>query len=335
MEKIVVMGAGSWGTALAILLAKKGHEVVMWDVDVKKALELQQNRENPLFLPGSKFPDNLRVTNELEGLLDGAKFILFSIPTQFLRKVVPLIANQLREDITIINSAKGIEIKSGQRLSEVIKEEILGKYHKNIIALSGPTHAEEVALELPSAIVAAGDLERGKLVQQLFSTDYFRVYTSPDILGVELGGAVKNCIAITSGISDGLGYGDNSRAALITRGLSEMSKFGAYFGADPMTFVGLTGMGDLIVTCTSRHSRNRGVGERIGKGEKVDDILASMVMVAEGIPTLKAVKEIADYHKISMPIVQATYGIVYEGKSIKEALADLMTRELKEEFKKQ
>lgn len=334
MEKIVVIGAGSWGTALAVLLAKKGNEVVMWEYMADKAKELQEKRENPLFLPGVKFPDNLTVTNSLENILEDSKYLLLSVPAQVLRKVVPQIASQLREDVTIINSAKGIEVATGLRLSEVIKEEILGKYHKNIIALSGPTHAEEVSIELPSAIVAAGDLERGKKVQQLFSTEYFRVYTSTDILGVELGGAVKNCIAITSGISDGLGYGDNSRAALITRGLAEMSRFGEYFGANPVTFAGLAGMGDLIVTCTSKHSRNRGVGERIGKGEKVEDILASMVMVAEGVPTLKAVKDLADKYEISMPIVEATYGIVYEGKSIKEALQSLMNRELKEEFRK-
>lgn len=332
MEKIVVIGAGSWGTALAVVLAKKGYQVVMWEYLPEKAKELQEKRENPIFLPGVKFPPTITVTNSLEDILKDSNFLLFSVPAQVLRKVVPLIAPQLREDITIINSAKGIEVSSGLRLSEVIKEEILGKYHKNIIALSGPTHAEEVGIELPSAIVAAGDLERGKKVQQLFSTDYFRVYTSTDILGVELGGAVKNCIAITSGISDGLGYGDNSRAALITRGLAEMSRFGQFFGADPKTFAGLAGMGDLIVTCTSKHSRNRGVGERVGKGEKVEDILSSMVMVAEGVPTLKAVKELADRHGISMPIVNATYGIVYEGKSIKEALYSLMNRELKEEF---
>lgn len=332
MEKIVVMGAGSWGTALAILLAKKGNEVVVWEFDEKKAKELQENRENPLFLPGIKFPDNLRITNSMDGILENCKFLLFSVPAQVLRKVVSAISPQLKENITIINSAKGIEIQTGLRLSEVIKEEVLGKFHKNIIALSGPTHAEEVAVELPSAIVAAGDLERGKEVQKLFSTDYFRVYTSQDIVGVELGGAVKNCIAITNGISDGIGYGDNSRAALITRGLAEISRFGEYFGANPMTFTGLAGMGDLIVTCTSRHSRNRGVGERIGKGEKIEDILSSMVMVAEGVPTLKAVKELAAKNNISMPIVNATYEIIYEGKSIKEALASLMGRELKEEF---
>ena len=332
MEKIVVIGAGSWGTALAVVLAKKGYQVVMWEYLSEKAKELQEKRENPVFLPGVKFPSTITVTDSLEDILKDSNFLLFSVPAQVLRKVVPLIAPQLREDITIINSAKGIEVTSGLRLSEVIKEEILGKYHKNIIALSGPTHAEEVGIELPSAIVAAGDLERGKKVQQLFSTDYFRVYSSTDILGVELGGAVKNCIAITSGISDGLGYGDNSRAALITRGLAEMSRFGEFFGADPKTFAGLAGMGDLIVTCTSKHSRNRSVGERIGKGEKIEDILSSMVMVAEGVPTLKAVKELADKNGISMPIVNATYGIVYEGKSIKEALYSLMNRELKEEF---
>ena len=332
MEKIVVLGAGSWGTALSILLAKKGYKVVVWEYSKDRAIELEEKRENDIFLPGVKFPENLEITSSLDNILVDTRFLLFSVPAQVLRTVASQISSQLREDITIINSAKGIELKTGLRLSEVIKDEILGKFHKNIIALSGPTHAEEVTIQLPSAIVAAGDLDRGKEVQQLFSTEYFRVYTSQDIIGVELGGAIKNCIAITNGISDGLGYGDNSRAALITRGLAEMSRFGLYFGANPLTFTGLAGMGDLIVTCTSRHSRNRGVGERIGKGEKIEEILSSMKMVAEGVPTLKAVKELAEKHQINMPIIDATYSIIYENKSIVEALSSLMTRELKEEF---
>lgn len=332
MEKVVVMGAGSWGTALAILLAKKGYEVTMWEHMAEKAEKLQKERTNTLFLEGAMFPDNLTVTNSLENILDGVNYLLFSVPSQVLRGVVAQISNQLRDDVTLINTAKGIELSTGMRMSEVMKDEILGKYHKNIVILSGPTHAEEVANELPSAIVAAGSKERSEKVQELFNTNYFRVYSSNDIIGVELGGAVKNCIAVTSGIADGLGYGDNSRAALITRGLAEIARFGIHFGADERSFSGLAGMGDLIVTCTSKHSRNRYFGERIGKGEKLQDILDSMHMVAEGVVTIKAVREIAKREGINMPIIEATYQVVYEGKSIGEILKFLMERELKDEF---
>ncbi len=332
MEKVVVMGAGSWGTALAILLAKIGHEVTMWEHNKEKAEKLQKERTNTLFLEGSVFPENLTVTNTLENILDGAKYLIFSVPCQVLRSVVSQISNQLREDVTLINTGKGIELSTGMRMSEVIKDEILGKYHKNIVVLSGPTHAEEVAKELPSAIVSAGSKERSELVQELFNTNYFRVYTSQDIVGIEFGGALKNCIAVTSGIADGLGYGDNSRAALITRGLAEISRFGKHFGASERSFAGLGGMGDLIVTCTSKHSRNRHFGERIGKGEKLEDILASMYMVAEGVATLKAVREISHKEGIEMPIIEATYQVVYKGKKIEEILKFLMERETKEEF---
>ena len=227
---------------------------------------------------------------------------------------------------------KGIEVLSGKTLSHVMKDEIKGKYHKNIVILSGPTHAEEVAQELPTTIVAAGELNKAKKVQELFNTENFRVYVSEDIAGVELGGAVKNCLAIGAGIADGLGYGDNAKAALITRGIAEMIRFGKVMGADERTFSGLTGIGDLVVTCASQHSRNRYVGERLGKGEKIEDILKSMVMVAEGVPTVKAVYAKKTELGISMPIVEAIYSIIYEGADTKEKVKELMTRELKEEF---
>ena len=283
-------------------------------------------------LPGVKFPDNLKVTWELDGLLANVKYVIFSVPSQVLRGVMARVSPQIEEGMILINTAKGIEVLSGETLSHVMKDEIKGKYHKNIVILSGPTHAEEVAQELPTTIVAAGELENAKKVQELFNTENFRVYVSEDIAGVELGGAVKNCLAIGAGIADGLGYGDNAKAALITRGIAEMIRFGKVMGADERTFSGLTGIGDLVVTCASQHSRNRYVGERLGKGEKIEDILNSMVMVAEGVPTVKAVYAKKLELGISMPIVEAIYEIIYEGADTKEKVKELMTRELKEEF---
>jgi len=332
MAKIVVMGAGSWGTALARIVASKGHDVLMWEYDKEKAETIEKERENKLFLKGAKFPETLHVTNEVEGLLEGADYILFSVPSQVLGGVIEMISPQIKENMILINSAKGIEIKSGKRLSEVMKDEILGKYHKNIVILSGPTHAEEVANELPTTIVAAGNPEKAKEVQELFNTNSFRVYESDDIVGVEIGGAIKNCLAIAAGIADGMGLGDNTKAALITRGLAEIVRFGNAFGAKDSTFSGLSGIGDLIVTCASQHSRNRHVGEELGKGKTIDEILAEMHMVAEGVPTVKAVYSLAKEKEVSMPIVEGVYAVLYEKKPATEVLKDLMGRELKKEF---
>lgn len=327
------MGAGSWGTTLAVLLAENGHNVTLWEFSAEHAEEMKKERENKKYLSGIIFPENLTVTNEIKGLLQNAKFLVMSVPSQFLRSVLSKVSDQIESEIIIVNTAKGIEISSHERLSDVIKEEILGKFHKNIVILSGPTHAEEVAKKIPSAIVAASeDKENAKKVQNLFSNGYFRVYINSDITGVELGGALKNCIAIAAGIVDGLGFGDNSKAAVISRGISEMIRFGEEFGADFRTFSGLGGIGDMIVTCTSRHSRNRYVGEMLGRGEKIEDILKNMVMVAEGVPTVKAVYEIAKAKSISMPIVESLYKVIYEGASIKEIVSFLMERELKAEF---
>ena len=332
MEKVVVIGAGSWGTALSMILAKKGYDVTMWEHNKEIAEKLIFERENKRLLPGVKFPENLKIEWNLDGLLSGVNYVIFSVPSQVLRGVMAKISSQIEESMILINTAKGIEVLSGETLSHVMKDEIKGKYHKNIVILSGPTHAEEVAQELPTTIVAAGELDKAKKVQELFNTENFRVYVSEDIAGVELGGAVKNCLAIGAGIADGLGYGDNAKAALITRGIAEMIRFGKVMGADERTFSGLTGIGDLVVTCASQHSRNRYVGERLGKGEKIEDILKSMVMVAEGVPTVKAVYFKKIELDISMPIVEAIYSIIYEGASAKEKVKELMTRELKEEF---
>ncbi len=332
MEKIVVMGAGSWGTALAILLAEKGNDVTLWEYQNEKAVTVERERENKVFLPGAKFPETLHVTSELEGLLEGAKYVVFSVPSQVLRKVIGSITTQITQDMILVNTAKGLEMSTGLRMSEVMKEEILGKYHKNIVALSGPTHAEEVANKLPTTILAAGEEEKAKGVQELFTTNNFRVYLGKDIIGVEVGGAVKNCLAIAAGVCDGLGYGDNTKAALITRGLAEIVRFGRSLGADERTFTGLSGIGDLIVTCASKHSRNRHVGEKLGQGMNLEQILNEMVMVAEGVPTVKAVYEKAQELEVTMPILEAVYKTIYEDADARKMVEELMVRNLKEEF---
>ncbi len=332
MEKIVVMGAGSWGTALAILLAEKGNNVTLWEYQEKKATTLEEDRENKVFLQGVKFPKTLQVTHKIENLLKDAKYVIFSVPSQVLRGVVESVSSQITGDMILVNTAKGLEVSTGLRLSEVIKEEILGKYHNNIVALSGPTHAEEVAKKLPTTILAAGDEDNARKVQELFNTNSFRVYLGLDIIGVEVGGAVKNCLAIAAGVCDGLGYGDNTKAALITRGLAEIVRFGKALGADEQTFTGLSGIGDLIVTCASKHSRNRHVGEMLGCGKNLDEILEEMVMVAEGVPTVKAVHNKAVLLDVNMPILEAIYKTLYEDTDAEKMVEELMGRNLKEEF---
>lgn len=332
MKKVVIIGAGSWGTALGLVLARKNYDVTMWEFDKTRAEEIQRERENKRFLPGVKFPDNIKVTNEKEGLLDGIRYVVFSVPSQVLRGVIRSFSNEITEDMLLVNTAKGIEVSTGMRLSEVMKDEIKGKFHKNIVVLSGPTHAEEVAVGIPTTIVAAGIKEKAAEIQELFNSKNFRVYLSEDVVGVEIGAAVKNCLAIGAGIADGMGFGDNTKAALITRGIAEMTRFGKACGAKEITFSGLSGIGDLIVTCASRHSRNRHVGECLGKGQKIEQILEEMTMVAEGVPTVKAVYEQAQAKGISMPILEATYNILYNNADAGNMVGDLMERTLKEEF---
>ena len=332
MKKVVIIGEGSWGTALGLVLAGKNYDVTMWEYDKVRAEEIQLARENSRYLPGIKFPENLNVTSESEELLKGIKYVIFSVPSQVLRGVISKFSSQLTEDMILVNTAKGIEVSTGMRLSEVMKDEIIGKYHKNIVVLSGPTHAEEVAIGVPTTIVAAGQKDKAGEIQELFNTKNFRVYLNEDIVGVEVGAAVKNCLAIGAGIADGMGFGDNTKAALITRGIAEMTRFGKALGANERTFSGLSGIGDLIVTCASKHSRNRHVGECLGKGQSIQEILESMTMVAEGVPTVRAVYEQAQNLKISMPIVEATYNIIYNNAEAKKMVEELMERELKVEF---
>jgi len=333
MEKIVVMGGGSWGTTLAILLAEKNYDVILWEYNLELSKKMEIERENKTFLKGRKFPDNLKITNEINGLLDDINYLVLSIPSQFLRNILSKVSDQISEDLIIVDTAKGIEIKTHERLSEIIKDEVNKKAYENLVVLSGPTHAEEVSKKKPAAIVAASrNKESAKKVQELFSTDYFRVYINDDIIGVELSGGLKNCIAIASGIVDGMELGDNTKSALITRGLREIVRFGTYFGAKQETFSGLAGIGDLITTCTSKHSRNRFVGEKLGKGKTLTEILNEMIMVAEGVPTVKAVYEIAKSKSIPMPIVESLYRVLYKEENPEKMIKELMGRELKEEF---
>lgn len=332
MKKVVIIGAGSWGTALGLVLARKGYDITLWEFNKERAEEIQKDRENKRYLPGIKFPDNLNVTYIKEGLLKGIKYVVFSVPSQVLRGVIRGFSNDLTEDMLLINTAKGIEVSTGMRLSEVMKDEIKGKFHKNIVVLSGPTHAEEVAVGIPTTIVAAGEKEKAAEIQELFNSKVFRVYLSEDMVGVELGAAVKNCLAIGAGIADGMGFGDNTKAALITRGIAEMIRYGKACGAKEITFSGLSGIGDLIVTCASKHSRNRHVGECLGKGQDIQTILSEMTMVAEGVPTVKAVYEQIQKLNISMPILEATYNIIYKNANAGNMVEELMERTLKEEF---
>ena len=285
-----------------------------------------------------KLPDELKIIDDYcEVLSDKEKYgkidvILLATPTQFLRAVLKRLKNCLIYNIILVNVAKGIEISSKKRISEVVAEE-LGNKEYSYVLLAGPTHAEEVAIKLPSAILAVSTDEDAAIqVQKLFSNLYFRVYTGTDLTGAELGGALKNCLAIAAGISDGLGFGDNSKAALITRGINEILEIGKYYDVNPKTFMGLSGLGDIIVTCTSKHSRNRYVGEKLGKGEKIEDITANMNMVSEGAETIKALYAIIKEQNINAPIFSALYEVIYQGKPVNELVSLFMSRNLKSEF---
>jgi len=324
--KVAVIGGGSWGSAIAKLLYLKGHDVKIW-ARRKKVVEALKNGENPYYLPGITLP-KFKVTDDLNEAINGSELIYFAIPAQSVRSVLEKIKH-LPKNAIIINLAKGIEIKSAKRMEEVFAE-ILGdiKY----ATLSGPSHAEEVARDIPtSVVVASKDETVAKIVQHETSTISFRVYRSTDVTGVEIAGALKNIVAIAAGVIDGLGNWDNSKAALITRALSEITRFGVHFGAKRDTFMGLAGIGDLIVTCTSQHSRNRYVGEMLGRGKKLDEILNEMSMVAEGVYTTKIAYEMSKTENLYTPIIDHVYKILYENMKVSEALHSLLSRPLKEE----
>jgi glycerol-3-phosphate dehydrogenase (NAD(P)+) len=330
--KVSVLGAGGWGTTLAILLHNNGHNVTLWEYKRNYAKVLSKHRENKTYLPGIKIPKEIVITHSLEEACENQYMIVIAVPSQFIRSVLDKIKYIDYGDALFVSVSKGIENDSLLTVSQIIKDDLKDIDENKIGVLSGPSHAEEVVKKIPTAVVAASRSEvTARKIQIAFMTSYFRVYSSTDIIGVELGGALKNVIAIGAGIIDGAGFGDNTKAAIMTRGIAEISKMGISLGAKPETFAGLSGMGDLIVTCMSKHSRNRYVGEQIGKGKKLKDVLKSMEMVAEGVRTCKSVYELSKKYDIEAPIVEAVYNILYLEKDPFNVTYDLMTREMKSE----
>ncbi len=328
-KRIAVVGAGSWGTALAITLAKKGHEVKIWDIDREHLENLGKDRENRKYLPGAPFPENLVPTSDLHDTVSGAQVVLFSAPAQHFRSALDSALPYISQDMIVVNVAKGIEQKSLKTMSQIAREMMSNMKY---VVLSGPSHAEEVGIGMPTTVVVASrDIKLAEYVQDIFMTDSFRVYTSMDVVGVELGGALKNIIALGAGISDGMGYGDNAKAAMMTRGIAEISRLGMKLGAEAATFSGLTGIGDLIVTCTSMHSRNRRCGIMIGEGLSPKEAVEKVGMVVEGMYTTEAAFELAKREGVEMPITESIYHVIKGEIDAKEAVNKLMTRGKKSE----
>lgn len=331
-DTIGVIGGGAWGTALAVLLAEKKLDVTLWMYEKDLAEEAARTRENRVYLPGFALPQSLKVTSSLETAVKDKPIILSVVPSHTVRTVARQFAPFLAKNAVIISASKGIELDTLMPLSDVFKDVLPAEFHSRLCFLSGPSFAKEVAKKMPTAITLASyDPSAGKRGQEVLSTDYFRVYTNQDVIGVELAGALKNVVAIAAGALEGMGFGFNTMAALLTRGLAEMARLGIAMGGKPATFSGLSGMGDLILTCTGGLSRNRTLGVRLGRGEKLEDIMQGAKTVAEGVRTAKAARELAKKYKVDMPIVDEVYLLLYEGKSPKQAVRDLMTRELKEE----
>ena len=332
-QRVAVVGAGSWGTTLANLLAKKGHRVSLWSFEDDVVEDINGSGMNSVYLPDVRLDDNLTATASLPESVEGAEVILSVSPSQHVRQVMRRAAQVMSRDALVVSASKGIETATLETMAEVLEDVLPEGTHRSTCFLSGPSFATEVAREHPTAVtVAARDGDAAQRCQDLFQTDYFRVYTSPDVTGVELGGALKNVMALAAGMVSGLGFGHNTRAAMITRGLAEMSRLGAALGANPLTFMGLAGMGDLILTCTGDLSRNRSVGVALGEGRKLKDILREMRMVAEGVETTRAAHELARREGIEMPIVAEVHGVLFEDRSPDEAVRNLMLREPKAEL---
>ena len=329
-QKIAIIGAGGWGTAVAKLLSENNHKVIIWTHESDVVEELNSNHTNSRYLPGIKLSPEIKATENPLSLKRCDLFVL-AVPTQYIRPVFNRYQFPIKDNI-LVNLSKGIEKNSLMRVSQILFD-VAGIDGNQYIILTGPSHAEEVSRKTPTTIVAAADIiENARLIQDLFSNSYFRVYTSDDVIGCEIGGAVKNIIAIAAGIIDGLGIGDNTKAALITRGLAGMTRLGVALGAKPNTFFGLSGIGDLIVTCNSKLSRNRYVGEQIGKGRLLKDILKEMNMVAEGVETTVSVNQLSEKHQVELPITAQVYKILFEDVNPLKAIANLMTRETKHEW---
>ncbi|MDY4023426.1 NAD(P)H-dependent glycerol-3-phosphate dehydrogenase [Staphylococcus borealis] len=332
MTKITVFGMGSFGTALANVLAENGHTVLMWGKNEDSVKELNDHHQNNRYLKDVILNSSIKATSDINEAVNFTDIYLMALPTKAMREVTSQIDGLINSKKTFIHVAKGIENDSFKRVSEMIEDSISEEHNGGIGVLSGPSHAEEVVIKQPTTVAASSKDEKvSELIQDLFMNDYLRVYTNNDLVGVELGGALKNIIAVASGIVAGMGYGDNAKAALMTRGLAEISRLGEKLGADPMTFLGLGGIGDLIVTCTSTHSRNYTLGYKLGQGQTMDEALNEMNMVVEGIYTTNSVYHLAKQQNVDMPITNALYKVLFEDKPVKDSVKDLMGRDKKSE----
>ncbi|ADC51122.1 NAD(P)H-dependent glycerol-3-phosphate dehydrogenase [Alkalihalophilus pseudofirmus OF4] len=333
MANIAVMGAGSWGTALSMVLADNHHDVRLWARREEQIAEINNNHTNEAYLPGIQLPKQIKGYSDLSETVKNVEVLLLVVPTKAVRDAIQSLRKVLTSPVVIVHASKGIEPGTHKRISEMIEEEFEGSdLLKDVAVLSGPSHAEEVSLRQPTTVtVSSSNNDASLLIQDLFMNQHFRVYTNPDLIGVEVGGALKNIIALVCGLTNGLGMGDNTKAAIMTRGLAEITRLGVKQGANPLTFAGLSGLGDLIVTCTSVHSRNWRAGQMIGQGKSLDEVLSSMGMVVEGIRTTQAAFELANELKVEMPITSALYEVLFEGLHPKEATEKLMGRIKKHE----
>lgn len=331
-QKIAVLGPGSWGTALSQVLAENGHEVTIWGNDPAQIYEIDHYHTNRHYLPDLKIPENIHATTDLTQALKNVDAILFVVPTKAIRAVAKKVAAVVENKPVIIHASKGLEQETHERISEILENEIPKEKRGSIVVLSGPSHAEEVAVHDLTTITAASEDEKAaEYVQHLFMNHYFRIYTNDDVIGVELGAALKNIIALGTGALAGLGYGDNAKAAIMTRGLAEISRLGEALGAKPLTFIGLSGVGDLIVTGTSKHSRNWRAGYQLGQGKSLEEVLDQMGMIVEGVATTKSAYELSRKLKVEMPITETIYHVLYDGANVKEATQALMVRDGKQE----
>ncbi len=331
-NRVTILGDGGWGTALAVVNARRDNEVLLWSAFPEHAQVLQEKRENKKFLPGVPFPAGIRITSDLKEAVEFGDILVLAIPTQFIRNILHKLKELNFSRKIFVSVAKGIEKKTCLRPSEIVRS-VLGE-NMGLVILSGPSHAEEVARNIPTLVVAASAKESdAKAVQEAFMDTYFRIYVQADVVGVELGGALKNVVAVAAGVCDGLQFGDNTKAGLISRGLFEMTRLGIRMGANPNTFFGLSGLGDLVTTCYSKHGRNLRVGRELGEGKKIKDILKSMEMVAEGVDSAESVKQLCDRFQLSLPILGEVYEILFHDKDPRKAVMDLLQRDAHEEWK--
>lgn len=332
-ERIVVVGTGAWGTTLAVMLARQGHEVFLWARTLEEAGRLSAARENKRFLPGVVFPDTLEITASLEEALKSCRMLMLVVPAERMRENVQRICPNLQKDTIILSGTKGLETETALRMSEVIAQELPRDFQDSLCVLSGPNLSREIMAGLPAGtVIASRNADVGELAQHMIMTPLFRVYTHDDVIGVELGGALKNIVALGAGAADQFGYGDNAKAIFMTRGLAEITRLGVAAGANPLTFSGLAGMGDLVCTCASRHSRNYYVGQELAKGRSLESIQRAMNMVAEGVNTTKAALKLARRYDVEMPITEQIYQALFEGKDPQEAIKEMMLRGPKREF---